>query len=154
MARRTKREMELMKNDVRYYLLQTNLNAHAAHEMMIKECLTSGNPIPYYIKGVNDFIKVSQELALELNRKEQMRKADKARYEAKETIINYILNLTVEEAKSIYKEYKDIVSHTDKLNLVTVCNCLFTGELTENEIDQSTINTFTTIYKDKQKQTA
>ena len=79
MARRNKREMELMKNDVTFYLLENKLDPHKAHEAMIKEYLESGQPIPYYIKGIKDFIKISQQLAIELDRKEQSETNDRVR---------------------------------------------------------------------------
>lgn len=154
MARRTKREMELMNGDVRYYLLQTNNDYHKAHELMIKEYLESHQPIPYYIKGVKDFIKVSQELALELNRKEQMAKRDKEQYDRKQEIINYIMSLSTNEMKAIYKEYKDIVRNSDKLVLHMVYMAIYNNDLKEKDIDQHTINVFTEIYQDKQLQTA
>ncbi len=146
MSRRTKKDMELMESEVRYYLLQTNNDPHAAHEKMIKEYLTSNQSIPYYIKGVKDFIKVSQQLAIELNRKEQMAKKDKERYEQKETIINYILSLSLEDIKTIYKQYKDNVTHSDKLNIVDVYNLIYSNDMQEKYINQSIINTFSTIY--------
>jgi hypothetical protein len=148
MARRTKREMEYMKDDCRYYLLQTNNDPQKAHELMVKEHLQSGKMIPYYIKGVKDFIQVSQELAVDLNRKQQMKKADQQRFENKQTIINYIINLTVEEMKAIYKQYKDNVSQSDKLVLHEVYSLKFQNEYTEKYIDQHAINVFTNIYRE------
>lgn len=151
MSRRTKQDMNLMESEVRYYLLQTNNNPHLAHEKMIKEHLENAQPIPYYIKGVKDFIKVSQQLAIELNRKEQMNKKDKERYEQKETIINYILSLSLDEIKTIYKTYKDNVTHSDKLNLHEVYMMIHSNDLHEKYIDQSIINTFSTIYYEMNK---
>lgn len=153
MARRTKREMEKMNNFCRLYLLSNKLDPHAAHEEMVKEHLTSGTMIPYYIKGVKDFIQVSQELAVELNRKEQMKKADKERFEAKETIARFILKLTKEEVYSLYKEYKDKVSNSHKLVLIDVYHLKAAEDFKNEYIDQQMINAFTQIYRD-QLQTA
>jgi hypothetical protein len=150
MARRTKREMELMKNDVTFYLLENKLDPHRAHEAMIKEHLESGQPIPYYIKGVKDFIKISQQLAIELDRKEKMAKRDREKAEQKETIINYILNLSKDEIKDIYKKYKDAVSHSDKLVLHDVYVMKYTDyEMSKKDIDQHMINVFTRIYNEQ-----
>lgn len=147
--RRNKNDMRLMKNEVTYYLLQTKNNPHAAHELMIKEYLESHTSIPYYVKGVKDFINVSQELAIQLNQKEQMTKQNQQRQEQKQNIINFILNLTVEDIKSIYKAYKDKVAHSEKLNLVNVYTAIYNNEFSEKDIDQSIINTFQTIYQDR-----
>jgi hypothetical protein len=150
MARRTKREMELMKGDVTYYLLQTNNEPHKAYDLFIKEHLESGEWLPYYIKGNKDFIQVSQELAVELNRKDQMKKADKEKYESKQTIIKFIMDTTVQEMKEIYKQYKDKVSQSDKLVLHEVYSMKFQNEYKEKYIDQHTINVFQTIYRELQ----
>src|SRR6185312_15708004 len=103
--RRTKQDMKLMKAHVRYYLIHCNNNPHKAHEMMIKEHLESGKMIPYYMKGVKDFIETSKDLAIELNRTEQMRKSDREKKEAKEKIINKIMGISIDEMKEIYKKY-------------------------------------------------
>lgn len=150
MARRTKHDMELMKGDCIYYLLQTNNDAHKAYDLFIKEHLEAAQSIPYYIKGIKDFISVSQELAIEWNRKEQMKKADKQRYEQKEVIINYIDNLTFDEMKTIYKEYKDTVTHSDKLVLMDVYMLKGNNDFKTKDIDQQMINVFQNIYRDKQ----
>lgn len=150
MTRRTKREMELMKDDVTYYLLQTKLKAHQAHELMIEEYLTSGTPIPYYIKGVKDFIKVAQELAIQLNRKELMAKKEQERANQQEIIIDYIMNLTTEEMKVIYSTYKNSVSHSDKLVLNDVYLMIYSNDLDKKYVDQHIINVFSIIYNDMQ----
>jgi Cu/Ag efflux pump CusA len=149
MARRTKREMELMNHEAKCYLLQTNNDPHKAFELMVKECLEAHESIPYFMKDIKDFIKVSQELAVEWNRKEQMKKADKERFENKETIMNYILQLTKEDAYEIYKQYKDKVSHSDKLVLVDVYNMIAYEDMQKKYIDQQTINVFSKIYNEQ-----
>lgn len=149
MARRTKREMEKMNNFCRLYLLSNKLDPHAAYEEMVKEHLGSGQMIPYYIKGIKDFINVSQELAAELNYKERMKKKDQERQSEKETIINYIMNISKEDINKIWKEYNKKVTHSEKLNIVDVHMCIHTDDMKESYIDQSTINTFTKIYNDQ-----
>lgn len=79
--RRTKREIELMKNECTYYLLQTKLDPHKAYDLYIKEYLENGLQLEYYIKGIKDFINVSQELAVKLKHKEAMKKSDKEKFE-------------------------------------------------------------------------
>lgn len=145
MARRTKQEMEQMRLDVRYYLYQTNNNPHAAFDLMIKEHLHSGQSMPFYIKSIKDFIKVSQELALELGRKEQMAKRDKELAMAKESVISYIMNLSKEDIKSIYRNHKDSVTHSQKLVLHDVYMMIHSDDMQEKYINQSTINVFSKI---------
>jgi hypothetical protein len=148
MARRTKREMELMKDDATYYLLQTNNDHHKAYDLFIKEHLEVGQSLPYYIKSNKDFLIVSQELAIEWNRKEQMKKADKERFESKQTVINFIINLSVNELKEIYKQYKDNVPQSDKLVLMDVYMMKAGNDFQEKYIDQQMINVFQTIYRE------
>ncbi|MED1125550.1 hypothetical protein [Bacillus atrophaeus] len=148
MSRRTKKEMEYMKDDVRYYLLINNNNPHKAYDNMVKDHLKSGEIIPYYIKGIKDFNSVFAELAIELNRKDQMKKRDKERFEKTESVKNFILNLTLDEIKNIYKSYKDKVSKNDKLNIHGVYMMIFNADVQERYIDKSTINTFSQIYKE------
>lgn len=152
--RRTKRDMESMQLECRYYLLQSNNDPHKAYDNFIKYHLENKIILPYYIKGIKDFIKVSQQVAIELNRKEQMKQSDRERTEEKEEIINYILNLSKDDIKAIYKQYKDKVSHSDKLVIHDVYFTIWSNyEITKKDIDQHTINVFTNIYND-QLQTA
>lgn len=142
MSRRTKNEMEQMKNECKYYLLRTNNDPHKAHEKLIKECLESGQQIPYYIKSVKDFINVSYELATELNRKEQMKKADKQKAEQKENTIQTILNVNLETLKQVWRTYKNDLNQNDKMVLVDMITMISMNELSEKQIDQSIINAF------------
>lgn len=148
-SRRTKNELAKMNNEVRLYLFQTNLDYYKAYDLFIKDHLENNMQLPYYIKGIKDFKAVSEEMAVELNRKDQMAKKDQQRAEAKEIIIQYILNLSKDDVKMIWKEYKDKVNHTDKLNIVDITSCILNDEMKEAYINQSTINTFTKIYHDQ-----
>lgn len=145
--RRTKREMSLMRDDAKFYLLLTNNNPHRAFEMMIKENLESGSQIPYYIKGVKDFIEASKDLALELNRTGEMRKKDRLKAEDDNKVRERIASLSLDEVKKIYNEHKDIVRHSDKLNLHHVYFQVFTdGHIEVDMIDESTVRTFQRIF--------
>jgi hypothetical protein len=116
--RRNKNDMRLMENECTYYLLQTGNNPHKAYDLFIKEHLESNQTFPYYVKGMKDFLKVSQDLAIKLNQKEQMKKADQNRVEQKEIIIKFIMDLSATETYKLYKEYKDKVTQSEKLVLL------------------------------------
>lgn len=146
MARRTKEEMFKMKNDVTYYLLQTRLDPHKAHELMIKEYLTSGKNIPYYIKGVKDFINVSHDLALELNKEELMRKKDKEQYKQKQDTVSHILELSLEEIKQIYKESKNKIPKYEFLELHNLLMIkVVDGEIKKNDVNETLVKLFQRI---------
>lgn len=149
--RRTKSEMDKMRNTCTIYLLQTKLDPHKAYDLYIKEYLENGLQLEYYIKGIKDFIKVSQELAVKLKYEKAMKKADKEKFKKQETIKKYILNLTKEEIKDIYKQYKDKVSYTEKLELVNLVNFIYYGDMQEKYINSVMINLFTKIYNDIKK---
>lgn len=146
MARRTKEEMFKMKNDVTYYLLQTKLDPHSAHELMIKEYLGSGKMIPYYIKGVKDFINVSQDLALELKKEELMRKKDKEEFKQKQDIVSHILKLSLDELKQIYKESKNKIPKYEFLELHSLLVIkAVEGEIKKNDLNDILVNFFKRI---------
>lgn len=149
--RRTKLEMEKMRNLCTAYLLETKLDPHKAYELYIKEYLENGMELEYYIKGIKDFIKVSQELAAKLKYEKAMKKADKERHEKQQTIKDYILSLTKEEIRDIYKKYKNKVSHTEKLELVNLVNFIYYGDMQEKYINNIMLNLFTKIYNDTKK---
>lgn len=149
MTRRTKQDMEFMKNDCIYYLLQTNNDYHKAYDLFIKEHLENGKTLPYYIKGNKDFLFVSQQLAVEWNRKEQMDNKNKEIAEKKDVIINYILNMSKDEIKAIYKQYKNEVSPSEKIILVDVYTLIFNDAIEERNIGQNYINLFDTIYQEQ-----
>lgn len=148
MSRRSKRDMELMKLDVRYYLLQTNNNYHKAYDLFLKDYLTRGEMLPYYIKGMKDFLNESQVLALELNRMDQMNKRDREIQLDKNKVIDYIMSMSIEDIKHIYKAYKNDVSSSDKLILHDMYMMIYSNELDVKHISESTIRLFRMIMND------
>ena len=67
--RRTKKELEQMESDVRYYLSYNNYNAHKAYDNYIKDYLLSGKNLPYYINGIKDFLKFESIMKVEQNQR-------------------------------------------------------------------------------------
>jgi len=59
--RRDKHDMELMRDTANSYLLLNNNNPRTAWNEYIKDHLLSGKIMPYYIKGLKDFITVSKD---------------------------------------------------------------------------------------------
>jgi len=59
--RRNNQDMEQMRDTVNSYLLLNNNNPHTAWNEYIKDHLLSGKTLPYYIKGLKDFITVSKD---------------------------------------------------------------------------------------------
>lgn len=151
MTRRTKRDMELMKDDCTYYLLQTNNNYHKAYDLFVKDYLTRGESLPYHIKGMKDFLQVSQLLAIEWNRVEQMDKKNRERATKDNEIKDYIMSMSKDEIRNIYKAYKDDVRQSDKLVLHDVYIMIMSDCMDDNSISQGYINLFRNIYNDRIK---
>ena len=59
--RRNNQDMEQMRDTVNSYLLLNNNNPHTAWNEYIKDHLLAGKIMPYYIKGLKDFITVSKD---------------------------------------------------------------------------------------------
>jgi len=74
--RRTKSDMQKAANTSRLFLLSDN-NPHTAYEQYIKDHLLSGNPFPYYIAGIKDFITASKLLKSDILAIKQKRNAQK-----------------------------------------------------------------------------
>lgn len=62
MKRRNKEEMSQMRDLVEYYLILNKYNPHVAYDNYIKEYLSDGKMLPYFIKGLKDFIKIAEEM--------------------------------------------------------------------------------------------
>lgn len=59
MARRSKAELEKMKDIVTKYLDKTN-GPHEAWNLYIKDHLVKGMSLPTYVNGIKDFIKIHE----------------------------------------------------------------------------------------------
>ena len=90
--RRTKKEMEQMESDVRYYLTYNNLDAHKEYNNYIKDHLLSGQSMVYYINGIKDFIKFESIMKVEQEQREQQKIREQEQQEQKKNIIEQILS--------------------------------------------------------------
>ncbi|ALS22267.1 hypothetical protein [Paenibacillus naphthalenovorans] len=118
--RRTKRDIENMRHECTMYLLQYKLDPHKAFEAMVKDCLISGQSIPYYIKGIKDFIRVSEELKVKLSRTEKEEEK-----EQKENPIDKLKKITPEQYKAeIMPIFKQQTDKEIKISLVNLWQCI------------------------------
>ncbi|MFB5759077.1 hypothetical protein [Paenibacillus medicaginis] len=132
MTRRTKKEMELMKGDATYYLLQTILDPHKAWDMFIKYHLENSEQIPYYIKGIKDFITVSEQLKLSMGQVTKTSKDDPRERLSK---------LTMEQFKeSIQPLFKTINNREYKISLVHLYDCINSGDFSERMLSNGDIH--------------
>ena len=139
MSRRTKQEMESMRNFVKLDLLANKNDPHKAFESMIKEYLEDGKQIPHYIKGIKDYIKMSEseEMQYLFNRKKKEDESNNNRIKVE----NDIKSMSIETMKTIYRTYKDKVSHYHKLNLHDVYMMIYHNDF--HGFSDEHINTFT-----------
>ena len=132
--RRTKKEMEQMESDIRYYLMYNNLDAHKAYDSYIKDHLLSGQPMAYYINGIKDFIKFESIMKSEQEQKEK-RKIEEQKYqEQKQNIVEQILSLPYEKFMTAFKEAKETGTNNHKMALCDMANLQYAGELKEKFI--------------------
>lgn len=143
MKRRTRLEMEMMREEVTSYLNRTDNNAHQAHELMIKEKLEAGHLIGYWIRGIKDFEKVAKEIQdnndkfeKEYNKQQEIKAMKEA---SKDEVLQFIKSLNKENVMSFYKSVKNSVSNTDKLNLTYIVTSIYNDE--KLELSESEINT-------------
>lgn len=87
MKRRNKDNMEQMKDLVSYYLTFSNNDPHKAYDEYIKEHLLSGKQLPYFIKGLEDFIKVAKQKEVEKQIKEEKEMQQIRNEDGKELLI-------------------------------------------------------------------
>lgn len=57
--RRTKHELESMTIMVQMYLLVSGNDQHKAYDDCVRAHLLAGKPIPSFIRGLKDFVNVS-----------------------------------------------------------------------------------------------
>jgi len=132
--RRTKKEMQQMESDVRYYLTYNNLDAHKAYDNYIKEHLLSSQPMSYYINGIKDFIKFESIMKAEKEQREQQKIREQEQQEQKKNIIEQILSLTVEQFVTAYKQAKETGIEKHKMALCDMATLQNAGELKEKHI--------------------
>lgn len=137
--RRTKLDMKWMKEDVTEYLSRSNNNPHKAFDLFIKEHLERQSLLPHYIKGIKDFINVSATYQAELD-KQQAEKEHRQNIKAnKEQIVQTLNTMSANDFKPLYMEYKDKVSNSDKLNLVTIYTMIHQQDF--RGFDETLLNT-------------
>ncbi|MGG2091269.1 hypothetical protein AB1283_00700 [Bacillus sp. S13(2024)] len=124
--KRTKTEMNWMREDVASYLIRVNNDPHKAWDLYIIENL--GKLREYYIKGIKDFILVSKELEVERKREEAERKSKLEAKQNREKIISELKSLTRNDVKILWKENKDKVTQNEKLILVDIVNIIASGD--------------------------
>ena len=142
MARRTKQELLLMKSVVSKYLHKNNLDAHKAFEDMVTYYLENGSQMPYYIKSIKDFIKISKELQNEINIANNELELKKIYEIEKSKVIDFILQCDIMTLKNIYKDIKHSLNEKQKYDIMEIIMLKHNDELSEKYIEVRHINTF------------
>lgn len=142
--RRTKLEMVQMENRVTHWLLNNDNNPHKAWDSFIKYHLESKSIIPHYIKGIEDFNKVSKMLNDEIKQNKAEQQLKQTKINSVEQVKEKLFTMSKEDFKPIYHAYKDIVSESHKLNLVNIYMMIAHNDY--ESITDSEINTL--IYND------
>jgi hypothetical protein len=127
MKRRSKEDMSKMINDVNYYLIFANNDPHVAYNNYIKDYLLRGKQLPYYIKGLKDFITISKDY--ERNTLLSFRK-NKIVIVDNEQIKNNLINLSKEYWIKIIKPiFKTLDSQNYKSTLINLWYAILTQDI-------------------------
>lgn len=148
MKRRTKLDMKWMKEDVSEWLEKTNNDPHKAWDEYCKHLVMNNYLRSHYIRGKEDFIKISKEFETEMKREQEIKEQKEIYKQNKQIVIDFIMNLSFDEMKAIWNKYKNNVPKSDKLVLQEVYSMKYDNSYEKNYIDQQVINVFTKIYKE------
>jgi len=120
-------------NTCRLYLIQES-NPHKAFEQYIKDHMISGQPMPYYIQGVKDFITASKVLESDILAIKAERERVENREESKQTDLDKIKLL---DAMVIFQTYKIAKTNEQKMELCDLYHSVNSKEfngITESQI--------------------
>jgi hypothetical protein len=132
--RRTKKEMEQMESDVRYYLTYNNYDGHKAYDNYIKDHLMSGKSLPYYINGIKDFLKFEAIMKVEQEQREQEKIKRQEEQEQKKNVIEQIQSIPVENFITAYRQAKETGTEKHKMALCDMVMLQKAGDLKEKFI--------------------
>ena len=132
--RRTKKEMQQMESDVRYYLVYNSNDPHKAYDNFIKDYLLSGHSLPYYINGIKDFIKIASIVKAEQEQRAEQKTRQQEEQEQKKNIIEQIKAIPVENFITAYKQAKETGTEKHKMALCDMATLQNAGDLQEKFI--------------------
>ena len=125
MGRRSKQELEIAEKIIKSFLEDTNNNPHKAWDEYIKFYLEGGIPLPVYIKGIKDFIKVSERYQTEHEYKKQLEQQKKDNKQLEVDYIDKIKNLSLEsDYPRVRDEYYKSSNQEHKMALVNLMFCI------------------------------
>ncbi|MGG3987479.1 hypothetical protein [Bacillus smithii] len=145
--RRTKLQMKWMREDVTEWLLKCGNDPHQAWDEYCKHLILNNHLRDHYIRGKQDFIKVSQELTKELERQQQLKAQKETSEKERKQIEQEIKQMTWEQAKNLWKFHKNNLSQNEKIVLADLITQI---QFNDFNITQTHIN----LYKKLSLQTA
>ena len=134
MKRRTKKEMLLVEDECRHFLMFNSLDAHKAYNAYIKNYLESGISLPYYVEGIKDFIKFAKVMKEEQEQKERSKQREQEQKEQSQVTIDKILNLSYDEVITAYRQAKEGTNDKHKMVLCDIAMLLYHKELKEKHL--------------------
>jgi hypothetical protein len=124
-TKRNKLAMKWMREDVTEYLQRSNNDPHQAWDLFIKEHLEAGKPLPNWIKGKKDFVKVANELQTEIERQQTEKEFKQQLKAQKENILQELKQFTNEGIKAIWKNYSNKLNKNEKIYLADLINIIY-----------------------------
>jgi len=135
--RRTKMEMLWMKKEVRKWLIRHGNNPHKAWDAYVAHHLKNNLVMDYYIKGLKDFVNVSNELTGQMEKAKRKKEYRAKMQHRKARMINELKKLSKDDAVRLWKTNKDKFNSTDKLTLADIVSMIIAQDY---NIDQRHLN--------------
>ena len=149
MKRRNKEEIQQMRELVNSYLLSNGNDPHKAYDDYIKYFLTNNIMLPYYVKGLEDFVNLSKDKKhndlLLMQAVKEEKELEEARNENKIKFENLLINLTFEEVKKIWNNKKEVINSNEKQSLTYLYISKAQNEFDIKELSNSDVRNLRNI---------
>lgn len=148
--RRNKDEMEQMRGVVNSYLLANNNDPQKAYNDYIKYFLCNNISLPYYIKGLKDFIKLSEDKKhneyILLNEIKKEKELNIVKEEYKIGFKNFLNNMPINEIKSLWKNNKTNMTEHEKSTFIYFYTTKSNNEFRYEDFNNNEIMTLRSIF--------
>lgn len=135
--RRTKTEMAQMREEVKQWLLRHDNNPHKAWDAYVAHHLKNNLIMDYYVKGLKDFVNVSNELTDQMAKAKRKKEYKNKMEENKKRLIHELKKLSKDDAVRLWKTNKNKFNSKDKLTLTDIVSMVIAQDY---NIDQRHIN--------------
>jgi hypothetical protein len=145
MKKRTKLEMKWMNEDVTEWLLKSDNNPHVAWDEYCKHLVMNNHLRSHYIKGKEDFVKVSKELETELKQQQEIKQQKQIIKQNKEKIISELKTLTPKQAKTLWSQHRGNLQGIEKVLLMEIVSIIIDDNWTWSDLTDQHIKLYSKL---------